>query len=207
MAEATHADVCSGYSWAYPAKPLGSHAKRRNGRSTSWLSPSVRSGMTQDLWERAMLAKTLVMPCFAGMARSHEAVTLRFLPVHRNAGGVAFLHRAVVAEERQREEFFFQRRSLAQAEVDQRRRLVIKHHEVRFLARLQVADPVVQVERAGAAQGGQVQRLERVELLALQLHHLVRLVQRLQLGKTGARADVGAQANPHTIAFHFFQVE
>ncbi len=48
----------------------------------------------------------LVLASFAGMARSHEAVTLSFLSVHRNAGGVGFLHRTVVAEDRQSKKLF-----------------------------------------------------------------------------------------------------
>ncbi len=127
--------------------------------------------------------------------------------MHRDAGGVGFLHGAVVAEDHQGEEALFQAARLVQAVLDQWRGLVVKHHEIRVLARLQAADPVVQIERAGAAQGGQVQRFERVQLLALQLHHLVGLVQRLQLGEAGAGANVGTQTNAHAKAFHLLQIE
>ena len=127
--------------------------------------------------------------------------------MHRYTRGEGLFHGAVIAEHGQGEQAFFQALGLLHAVADQRRGVVVQHQEVGVLAGQEVAQLVVQVQRIGAAQGGQVQRLERVELLALQLHHLVRLVQRLQLAEAGAGADIGTQPDAHAMGFQLVQVE
>ncbi|MCY1182540.1 hypothetical protein D9M73_231050 [compost metagenome] len=72
---------------------------------------------------------------------------------------------------------------------------------------MQVADLVFQAQCAGAAEGGQVQRLERAQARTLQLHHLVRLVERLQQRETGAATHIGADTDIELVLLGHRQVE
>ncbi|MNC35709.1 hypothetical protein D3C75_842020 [compost metagenome] len=84
---------------------------------------------------------------------------------------------------------------MLQAELQQRRGIPVQYHEVGLVTGGQAADPLVQAQRTGAAQGGQVQGLERIEAAALQLLDLVGLIESLQQREAGTGADVAAHAD------------
>src|SRR5256714_11086194 len=76
------------------------------------------------------------------------------------------------------------------------RRGKVEHDEVRLLACCEVADAVVQIQRTGGSECGEIERGQWREAMAAHLCDLVRLVERAQHGKTGPGADVGAE--PHS---------
>ena len=82
-------------------------------------------------------------------------------------------HRAVVAQGVQHEQGIGQAARMLHALGDHRRGGQVEGDEVGFAAGQEVTDQAVQVERPGAAEGGQVERLERIEAGAAQLLDLV----------------------------------
>ena len=62
------------------------------------------------------------------------------------------------------------------------------------------ADPVLQRERPGVAEGDPVEGAQRVELLPAERQHLVALVERAQHRVAGAAADVGGDGAAHAVA-------
>ena len=65
--------------------------------------------------------------------------------MHAIAGSKGFPDHPVVTQGDQGEQPLGQVAALLQAIVDQRRGLVIEHHEIRVLARFEVADAFIQV--------------------------------------------------------------
>jgi len=79
----------------------------------------------------------------------------------RHAEDVRRVHRAVVAQDHQREEPLGQRLAAGEAAREERCGSGVQHDEVRLLAQVEVADPVVEIERGGAAQRGEIERAPR----------------------------------------------
>ena len=96
---------------------------------------------------------------------------------------------------------------MLQAIAHQRRCVVVQYHEVGIATRLQVADPVFQAQCPRAAQSGQIQRFERIQTSALQLHDLVGFVQCVEQREAGTRADIRSQAHIEFVLLGHRQVE
>ena len=78
----------------------------------------------------------------------------------------------------------------------------VEHAEVGVEAGRDLADAILEVERAGAAgRSGEVEGLNGIELAAGQRRHFVGLAERLQLRQAGAGADIRAEADADRAAF------
>jgi MFS family permease len=108
----------------------------------------------------------------AGAAVSARRL-INHLTIHIGAINVA-----IVSQGHQHEPLLRRRGAVGVAQLLQRRDRRIEHHEIRLFADVEVADFVVQRQRAGTAQGGMIERFYGGEPVMLQLADLVRLTQR-----------------------------
>ena len=115
--------------------------------------------------------------------------------VHQRPRHEGSLHSAVIGADQERKEQLVQRLRHIGAQSQQGRRLRIQHGDIGRIARREFADAVRDTERFCAAQGRQIVVLQCRHRDAAHLCHLVGFRHRLQHGKTGAAADIGAQAD------------
>ena len=100
---------------------------------------------------------------------------------------------AVVAQRHQDQQALGQGLGDCAAARDQRCRGQIEDDEIGLIANAERTDAIVQMQRAGAGERGQIEGPQRRQPLALQLRDLVGLAQGAQQAEAGATADVGGQ--------------
>src|SRR5271169_2904918 len=116
--------------------------------------------------------------------------------VNAFAGDIGGADRAIVTDRYQHEQQLFKAFAVGAAEFEQRRRLAIEHADISVVSRLEPAQTMVQIERAGAAERCQIEGLRPSQFVAGQCGDLVGLVQRLKLRQRGAGADIRAKPDP-----------
>mmetsp|Transcript_21938 Transcript_21938/g.47359 ORF Transcript_21938/g.47359 Transcript_21938/m.47359 type:complete len:357 (-) Transcript_21938:582-1652(-) len=148
---------------------------------------------------------------FVGLLRcSITTIALFFLllgsriPIVRQfSHDVRGLDGPIVSHDDHGKQLFVQRLALGMTHLHERRTVEIQHDKIRLPTRGKVTNLVLQLQRLGVAQGGQVQTLEGRQCLAIELVHLVRFVERLQHGHARATAHVGGDAVNDLFAFEF----
>lgn len=121
-------------------------------------------------------------------------------PLHPHPRHIGLHHRPVVAQCLQDEEFVGQGAGGLVAQGHFRGGGGVEDDDVGLGARVQGADLVFQRQALGVAARGPVEGLKGVQALALQLQHLVALVQRAQQRIGRAAADVGGNGRAHAVA-------
>ena len=125
------------------------------------------------------------------------AAPFRVKSERRAAGDIGLPHGAVVAERHQHKQFVLEAARHLHAVRHRRRCAGIEHHQIGEGAAHDRADLGLQAERRRIAPSHQIERGERRQILAAQLHHLVGLGRRAQHRIGGAAADVGCQRDAH----------
>src|SRR5262249_25050942 len=102
----------------------------------------------------------------------------------------------------QREKNIFDAIGIITAQLHKRCSARIENNEIGIVARSEAADAVVEIECRRAAACGEGKRAQWIQSVAAQLRNFVGLVERLQLRKTRARADIGTEPDTYrTIRF------
>lgn len=104
-------------------------------------------------------------------------------------------HASLIPQNHQREQPFRQAVGVVHAPGEFGRGGPVEYGEVGFVAGLEVADVVVQVEGAGAAQGGEIPAAHGGEGRAVDLAGLVGLAEGADQAEAGAAAHVGGEAH------------